>query len=332
MPIYLFWGDDDFTMSQMIEKKRQEVVDPNWIQFNYDKLPGDQDDEIIQGLNQIMTPVFGMGGRFVWLENTTLCQSCSDSILTELSRTLPVIPENGHLLLSTSKKPDQRIKSTKLIQQYAQVKEFSLIPPWNTDGLIKQVKNIALEVGVKLTPQGVDFLVESVGNQTRQLWRELEKLKLYSHQKNQALDLDDVASLVSNSTQNSLKLASSIIQGNTGESLKIISELIRQNEPALRILATLVGQFRTWLMIKLMEEQGEKDEAKIAEKAELSNPKRLYFLRKEISGISGEKLLASLPILLDLESQLKLSSNALDILETKIIELCNLYQKRRFNY
>ncbi len=329
MPIYLFWGDDDFTMAQMIEKKRQEVLDPNWIQFNYDKLPGDQDDEIIQGLNQTMTSVFGMGGRFVWLENTTLCQSCSDSILTELSRTLPVIPENAHLLLTTSKKPDQRIKSTKLIQKYAQVKEFSLIPPWNTDGINKQVRNIAAEIGVKLTPQAVDLLTECVGNQTRQLWRELEKLKLYGNEKNQALDVNDVALLVSNSAQNSLKLSNTIIQGNTSESLKIISELMAQNEPALRILATLVGQFRTWTMIKLMEEKGEKDENVIASIAELSNPKRLYFLRKEIMGISGQKLLASFPILLDLESQLKLSANYLDILETKIIELCELYKKRR---
>jgi DNA polymerase III subunit delta len=327
MPIYLFWGDDDFTMTQIIEKKRKEVVDPNWIQFNYDKLPGDQDDEIIQGLNQIMTSVFGMGGRLVWLENTTLCQSCSDYILNELSRTLPVIPENAHLLLSTPKKPDQRIKSTKLIQKYAQVKEFSLIPPWNTEGINKQVRSIAAEIGVKLTPQAIELLGESVGNQTRQLWRELEKLKLYGNDKNQALDVNDVALLVPNSTQNSLKLANSIIRGNTPESLTIISELIQQNEPALRILATLVGQFRTWTMIKLMEEKGEKDESVIASMAELSNPKRLYFLRKEIGGISGEKLLASFPILLELESQLKLSANSLEILETKIIELCHLYRR-----
>jgi DNA polymerase III subunit delta len=327
MPIYLFWGDDDFTMAQIIEKKRKEVVDPNWIQFNYDKLPGDQDDEIIQGLNQIMTSVFGMGGRLVWLENTTLCQSCSDYILNELSRTLPVIPENAHLLLSTPKKPDQRIKSTKLIQKYAQVKEFSLIPPWNTEGINKQVRSIAAEIGVKLTPQAIELLGESVGNQTRQLWRELEKLKLYGNDKNQALDVNDVALLVPNSTQNSLKLANSIIRGNTPESLTIISELIQQNEPALRILATLVGQFRTWTMIKLMEEKGEKDETVIASMAELSNPKRLYFLRKEIAGISGEKLLASFPILLELESQLKLSANSLEILETKIIELCHLYRR-----
>lgn len=325
MPIYLFWGDDDFTMTQMIEKKRQEVLDPNWIQFNYDKLNGEQTDDIIQGLNQIMTPVFGMGGRLVWLENTNLCHSCSDDIFNELNRTLGVIPDHAHLLLTTNKKPDQRIKSTKLIQKYAQVKEFSLIPPWNTDGINKQIKNIAHEVGVKLTDQAVELLGECVGNQTRQLWQELEKLKLYVNNKNQALDQKDVAILVSSNTQNSLKLASAIIQGNTAESLKIISDLIRQNEPALRILATLVGQFRTWTMIKLMEEKGEKDENNIATVAELSNPKRLYFLRKEISRISSKQLLASFPILLELESQLKLSANALDILETKIIELCNLY-------
>ena len=328
MPIYLFWGDDDFTMTQMIEKKRQEVLDPNWIQFNYDKLPGDQYDEIIQGLNQIMTPVFGMGGRLVWLENTTITQSCPNDILTELSRTLPVIPENAYLLLTTSKKPNQKGESFKLIKKYGEIKEFSLIPPWKTDAINKQVRNIATEIGVKLTPGAVELLAESVGNQTRQLWQELEKLKLYGINKNQALDVEDVAALVSANNQNSLKLASFIVRGNTSQSLKIIHDLIQQNEPALRILATLIGQFRTWTMIKLMYEAGERDEKKIASTAEISNPKRLYFLRKDIARVSGKQLLASFPILLDLESNLKLSSNHIEILETKIIELCNIYQNR----
>jgi len=40
-----------------------------------------------------MTPPFGAGSRLVWLVDTTLCQQCSEELLTELKRTLTAIPE-----------------------------------------------------------------------------------------------------------------------------------------------------------------------------------------------------------------------------------------------
>jgi DNA polymerase-3 subunit delta len=73
-----------------------------------------------------------------------------------------------------------------------------------------------------------------------------------------------------------------------------------------------------------MIESGEKDEKKIAESADISNPKRIYFLRQEIKNISGKQLLSSLPILLELEASLKLGAEPLNALETKVIELCNV--------
>jgi len=92
MPIYLFWGEDDFAMEQAIAQLQGEVLDPNWSAFNSETIAGDQADGVIEGLNQAMTPPFGMGGRFVWLANTNVCQQCSESLLKELQRTLPQIP------------------------------------------------------------------------------------------------------------------------------------------------------------------------------------------------------------------------------------------------
>lgn len=113
MPIYLYWGEDDFAIQKAVAKLRDRLLDSDWISFNYTQYTPDQPDAIIQGLNQVMTPPFGAGKRLVWLVNTTLCQQCSEDLLSQLQSTLPVIPEASVLLLTCRTKPDGRLKSTQ---------------------------------------------------------------------------------------------------------------------------------------------------------------------------------------------------------------------------
>jgi DNA polymerase III subunit delta len=328
MPVYLYWGEDDFAIAQAVEKLQKRVLDPAWMQFNYHQLEGDRAESIIEGLNQAITPVFGLGERMVWLINTNICQQkpTADN-LSELERTLKVIPETSHLLFTTSKKPDGRLGSTKLLQKYAEVKDFSLIPPWKTDLIATQVRETAQKLQLKLTTQAVDLLVQSVGNNTRQLWNELEKLKIYWGDNDRPLDEKAVAKLVLCNTQNSLKLAEAIKDGSTDLALGLVNDLINRNEPALKIVATLVGQFRTWTIVKLMQQSGSKDNKAIAHAAGINNPNRLFFISKEIQRTTAEKLLETLPILLELEYSLKSGGEALSTLQTKTIELCLVFMK-----
>jgi DNA polymerase III subunit delta len=326
MPVYLYWGEDDFAIAQAVEKLQTKILDPNWLQFNYHQLPGDRPDMVIEALNQVMTPVFGLGERLVWLVETNLCQQKpSADTLAELERTLKVIPTTSHLLLTTSKKPDGRLGSTKLLSKYAVVKDFSLIPPWKTDLITAQVKRVAQEKQLKLTPKAIALLTESVGNNTRQLWNELEKLKIYWGDNPQPVDETAVAELVLCNTQNSLQLAAAIKNGKTDEALRLVTDLINRNEPALKIVATLVGQFRTWTIVKVMQQSGNRDNKAIATAAGINNPNRLYFIHQEIQNTHAQQLLDTLPLLLELEYSLKSGGAALTVLQTKVIELCLIY-------
>gem|GEM_PF-65305 len=325
MPIYLYWGEDDFTLQQAVGKLRETVLDPQWASFNYDKISPEQPDAAIQALNQAMTPTFGAGQRLVWLVDTTITQHCSEDLLAELQRTLPVLPKSSVLLMTCRSKPDGRLKSTKLLQNHADVREFSPIPPWKTDQIVQQVRQAAQEVGVKLTADAIELLAESVGNDTRLLSSELKKLRLFGLGK-PPLNADAVAFLVTANTQNSLQLALAIRGADTGKALGLVADLIDRNEPALRIVATLIGQFRTWLWVKLMIQSGERDEKAIATAAEVGNPKRIYFLKQEVNSLTLQKLSATLPVLLDLEVSLKQGAEATTALQTKVIELCHIYK------
>lgn len=324
MPIYLYWGDDDFAIGKAVGALRDRVLDPDWASFNYDKLPPEQSDAVVQALNLAVTPPFGAGGRLVWLSDTTVCQQCSADLLAELERTLPAIPHECVLLLTCRNKPDGRAKSTKLLQHHAEIREFSPIPPWKTDLLLAKVRESAAEVGVKLSQAAAELLAESAGNDTRQLFGELEKLRLFAGDRDRAITEAEVEALVSCSSQNSLQLAAAIRKGDVATALGLVADLLARNEPALRIVATLIGQFRTWLWVKLMVEEGQRDETAIAKAAEVGNPKRIYFLRQEVSAVSLPKLLAIVPVLLELEVSLKRGADELATLQTQIVKMCQI--------
>ncbi|MGF1496481.1 MAG: DNA polymerase III subunit delta [Elainellaceae cyanobacterium] len=325
MPVYVYWGEDDYALNRAIAELRDRTLDPDWVSFNYTKVTSEQPNATVEALNQAMTPPFGSGKRLVWLTDATLLQRCSDSDWAELDRTLPQIPETSVLLLTSSQKPDGRLKSTKLLQKHAEIREYATIPPWKTDLLARQVKQAAREVGVSLTPSGVEILVEAVGADTRQLYNELEKLRLYGGAGEQPISEAAIATLVNTYTQNSFKLAAAIRQGNTSQALSLITDLFNRNEPALRIVSTLVGQFRLWLWVKLLVEAGERDDRAIARAAEVGNPKRVYFLKQEVKGLALRSLQQSLALLLDLEAALKQGANQKMQMQTSVIQLCQLF-------
>ena len=324
MPIYVYWGEDDFAMEKAVVILRDRILDPLWTSFNYTSFTPDHPDAIIQALNQVMTPPFGAGGRLVWLTNSTLGQNCPDHILSELQRTINAIPPDSTLLITSRNKPDERLKSTKLLKQFATFCEFPLIPPWKTELLVQSVQQTAQTLEIKITPQIAELLAESIGNDTRLLYNELEKLRLYTQGSRKPLDVKIVSELVRNTTQNTLQLATAIRTGDTPTALTILADLTNAAEPGLKIVATLIGQFRTWLLVKMMMETGERNPQAIAQAAEISNPKRIYFLQQEVKSLPLQQLISTLPLLLDLEVSLKQGASEISTLQTKIIELCQI--------
>ncbi len=325
MQIYLFWGEDDFAIAQAVTSLRQTVLDPNWASFNYDKIIADRADAVIEGLDRALTPPFGTGSRFVWLANTTVTQQCSPELLAQFERTLPVIPSTTVLLLTSIKKPDSRLKSTKLLAKSAEFREFSPIPPWNDKELAQRVRQVAAEMNVKLTATAIELLATSIGSDTRQLYSELEKLLLFAGNRSQPLNPEEVAALVHCHAQNTFQLADAIREGNTSAALELLAGLTARSEPGLRIVAGLTGKFRIWLWVKAMIQAGDRDD-KIAQALDLGNPKRVYYFRQEVKSASLEKLQKSLPLLLELEASLKRGREEISTLQTKVIELSSLFR------
>lgn len=241
-------------------------------------------------------------------------------MLQQLESVLPNIPETNVLLIGSINKPDSRNKSVKLLLKRAIVKEFPLIAQWQTDALIERIYTAVKEFGITIAADAACLLAESVGNNTRLLHTELEKLKTYVDSK--SVSADDVRELVSPNAANNLQLAAAIRTGDVSLALELLEVLLRCNEPALKIVATLTTSFRTWLIVKLCVIAGWKDNTAIAHLAEVKNPKRLYFLKKEVTNIGVTKLQSALNTLLELEVMLKTGAEEKISLQSPIIGVC----------
>ncbi len=320
MPIHLFWGNDDAAREQAINALITEVIDPAWASINLTRLDGTEPIEANQALEEIRTPPFGSGGRVVLVQKSPFCNNCSKKLAESFEAVLDLIPQNSHLILSNVNKPDGRLKTTRSILKLlklnqAEDKSFQLPAIWDNAGKKKLVERLAKSMGLAIEEKATERLVEAIGNDSSRLISELKKLEINAEveqQKHQAnisthklITFEAVNALVDGLSTNSLQIGDSLLNGKTGEALTRLNALLDAGEPALRIIATLTGQIRGWLWISLLEEQGERDVAVIAKAAGISNPKRIYVMRKQLQGRSPSRFLSLLSRLLEVEIAIK---------------------------
>ena len=73
--------------------------------------------------------------------------------------------------------------------------------------------------------------------------------------------------------------------------------------------------------LRVMSKHGNDNAEKICNLAGISNPKRIFFIRKKVKNISQEYLINLMSNLLDIESLLKQGNNPINVFTEKLINL-----------
>ena len=333
MPIHLIWGDDYEASNREIEEIIGKVIDPAWKSFNYSQIDGNDPKQSFRALEEVQSSPLGSGGRVVIIRRSPFCNGCSVELANKLEQAIKLIPDNTHMILNNSNKPDKRLKTTKLIQKYiesntfSEEKNFTLPLPWDINGQRNLVKNIANKLNLKMNHETINLIVESIGNDSSIINTELQKLALLSdatHEKSNANTSTEVTpelvkKLIQNNSTNALEIASLLLKGERAIALNKIKSLLEYGEPALRLIATLTGQSRGWLWVNLLDEQGNQDAKEIAKIAGIANPKRIFVIRKQIQGKSLETLLELMKKLLKIEASIKLGTNPIDAFKDNLL-------------
>ena len=332
MPIQIIWGNDLNASNKFIKKIIDEKVSKTWGEINISYLNGDDDNQIKQAFDEILTPPLGDGSRVIVLKNNPIFTNKNEEIRVKFEKIYQNIPSNTYFLLQNTKKPDSRLKSTKFIQNLikkdlASEMSFSLPDIWDFEGQKRYIEATANSMNINLGKGTADLIINSVGNDSFNLMSELAKAKIYLSASNNGenkeliLKSDDVKKIFNDHQSNIFKIIDHLLQNSINEALIEIHYLLKKGEPALRLNAGLISQIRMHTIVKLLHKSGEQDLSEICKLANISNPKRIYFIRKKVNNTSSDFLIKLMSNLLDIESSLKKGNNPINVFTESLVNL-----------
>ena len=332
MPIQIIWGDDLNACNKFIQEIIDQKVSKSWGEINVSYLNGDEANQIKQAFDEILTPPLGDGSRVVVLKNNPIFTNKNEEIRIKFEKIYQNIPSNTFFILQNTKKPDTRLKSTKFIhnlikKDLAIETSFSLPDIWDYEGQKRYLGNIANSMNINLGKGAAELILDSIGNESFNLKSELAKAKLYlsssNNDENKELTLksDDINKIFNDHQSNIFKVIDHLLQNNINESLIEIHYLLKKGEPPLRLNAGLISQIRMHTIVKLLHKSGEQDLGEICKIANISNPKRIFFIRKKVKNTSAVFLIKLMSNFLDIESSLKKGNNPINVFTENLVNL-----------
>ena len=169
MPIQIIWGNDLNASNKFIKKIIDEKVSKTWREINISYLNGDDDNQIKQAFDEILTPPLGDGSRVIVLKNNPLFTNKNEEIRIKFEKIYQNIPSKTYFILQNTRKPDSRLKSTKFLQKLiknnlAKEKSFSLPEIWDYEGQKRFLEDAANEMNIKIDKNAAELIIDSVGN------------------------------------------------------------------------------------------------------------------------------------------------------------------------
>ena len=290
--IHILVGDNRHHIEKEINKYKQQI--PQHLQaLNYQRYSS---DSLSEAIIDALSVSFSNCQKVVVIENCNFREFGEPGL--SLLQPITKLPESTCLIFTASS-IDRRLKVAKFLLDLGKITEYKQIPPWRADLLIKAVESEAREMGLRLTKDASRYLADAIGIDSERREKELEKLAVYAGDRK--LNKSQVANFVPVNTQTSLQLADAIKSGRALLVAGLTNELLAKGEPPLKIIATLITQFRAWLWTKLAIAKGIRSNAEIAKLANVGNVNRIYYLRQEVAKCSLKSLSQTVVLLFELQ-------------------------------
>lgn len=252
MSIYFFYGDEDYNIELEINKLKKKLLDKNFSAMNFKYADNPSFPDLISLLR---TQPMMFGNMIVLIDiDSYFSKALEDNQLDEIEKALEdnvdslcivfrvVFPRNE------GKKIDSRRKIYKIIAKHAQSQEFPTFKTYKTEDISNWINKEAKKLEIQLEKDAVLTLIERVGNNLRELVKELEKLKLLAHPKN--VITKKMVKEICISNEDLFSLADFLLKGDKGHALFEYHKLLDRKHP-LEILSALQTMLRKWITIKI---------------------------------------------------------------------------------
>ncbi len=257
MPLYLFWGEEDFNIELEVNKLKNEVLGDEIGPMNYKTLDNPPFTVLSEAL-RITPMMFGnvlyiiKAGKY-FLESTKKF-TLDEKQVEELIEGFEMLSPSVHVVFlchiprGERKKPDSRKKLYKGLAKYGEIKEFEAFKPYEDYKISPWLKSHAQKKGIQISNDVALKLIQVTGASLRDLDVQLEKLKLLAHPETviSGKMVDEIASV----NQDIFRLCDLILEKKYEIALDEISNLLEKSH-FLEILAFLQTSLMKLLQTKL---------------------------------------------------------------------------------
>lgn len=249
MSVYFFYGEEDYDIELEIEKLKKGL-DKNFLEMSYKTYDCPKFAELISILRS--QPM--MFGKMLIVINCLdyFSKQFDDNEIKQIENALNDVNENLDIVFlaqidrNDGKKIDGRKKLFKILKNY-NAKEFPLIPTYRTAEIEKKLSKMAKSKGIKLDTKAVNAIITQIGNNFRQIDKELDKLKLYAYPKD--IITEDMVKNICISNEDLFAFSDYIMLNNKGKALLEFRKLLDIRYP-LEILSILQTMLRKWIILK----------------------------------------------------------------------------------
>ncbi len=242
-PSYLFFGEEELLLEEVIEALTEKLIDPSLRSFNLDLVYGDEVDG--ERLIDLATTLPMLSGRrLLLIRRANRLNLGTRKALLDLLQS----PPSTTCLVLIAPHTDPR---SAFIRDFSQVSTPIQFFPLKEGEIPSWIMKRAGKQGKSITEEAAHRLWLLAGEDLMTLSNELEKLSLYVGQREEIGEEDVLNLFTGGKPYNIFNLTSALGDKDLGKSWKILDALLRSGESLGGILAMISRHFTILLKIKL---------------------------------------------------------------------------------
>jgi DNA polymerase-3 subunit delta len=313
-PLYLFYGPGEFQMEKLLDRIKESLIPAAVRDLNLEVVYGGETGsaEILQHAQSLP---FLADRRLIIVRRTeAFSAEALEPFLTYLEKPAP-----STCLIFVAGKTDfnkpfyKACRSHGFAVSFEELKDRQVVP-W--------IRRTAAEMGVKMDLPAAAYLHGIVGNKTRDLYGELEKLSLRFGKE---VGIDQVKDSVKHSRVYTIfELMHQISSKNRSASLVVLNRFLEEEDKKdapLRVIGMLNREMRLlWQTRSVIDKGGEQRDVM---KKLGTTPYRAKDWMKQAKGWRGDEIEGALDLLYQADGRIKSGCRPKPVLENLILSLCS---------
>ncbi len=249
LPIYLFFGEEEYLAQEAVALVINKVVDPDCRDFNFNTLYC-KDTSASELVNLCQTLPFMSEKRLVIAnEIEAFKQADLEELIAYLN---DPSPSTCLLMLSNQGRYDKKSVISAVEARGVVTRFYALLDR----EIVSWIEGWARTRGLSIQREAAQFLWQTLGNDLRKIVNELEKVLIFNQEK-KVITFDVVKSVVGDFREyTSFDLAAALGSKDREKAFLILSRLIQEGEAPVGLLGAIVWNFRRLMQAKSMEVTG----------------------------------------------------------------------------